>query len=149
MKANGLQRRLHTHTGAFTDFLILNRFLFVIFFYDKETVICLLCRKSKTESVPILKKPITRNTGLFSFFIYKYVCNVHRDFISCLFPLVSEADWNFLLLLSTVLFFPMTFQWSSVWVCERKQNYKCAAAAFAVAGSCILSQNVLKKKKKF
>lgn len=71
---------------------------------------------------------------------------VHRDFISCLFPLVPEADWNFFASVKHSFILPMTFQWSSVWVCERKQNYKYAAAAFAVAGSCILSQNVLKKK---
>lgn len=73
---------------------------------------------------------------------------VHRDFISCLFPLVPEADWNFFASVKHSFILPMTFHRSSVWVCERKQNYKYAAAAFAVAGSCILSQNVLKKKKK-
>lgn len=61
--------------------------------------------------------------------IYVYV---HRDLISCLFPLVSEAVYasvkhSFLL--------PVTFQRSSVWVCQRKPNYKYTAAAFAVAGS--------------
>lgn len=107
--SDGLKWRLRTLTRAFTDFLIFKKIFICHFFYDNKTVICLLCGKLNWIGANFEENHSWQTQDLFSFtYIYMNIyVYVHRDLISCLFPLVYEAD--VLLLLSTVFFFQWHF----------------------------------------